>query len=260
MSHNVTTKITELHPDRMLIRGYNLSDLIGQYAFGDVVYLLLAGELPEENQGKMIEAMLISCVDHGVNAPSVNVTRTVASCGVPLSTAVAAGISAVGENHAGAGEALGRIMHEAAAADPEQPAVEIARKIVTETRQLKRRLPGFGHRYYTEADHRAVRLLALSDELGISGKFVALVKAIELELKTQTGKQLPMNVDGAQAAILLDLGLGHDLAKAIFIIGRSAGLCAQAHEQLTTGRPVRFAARVEADYQGPEERSVPKKL
>ncbi len=54
------TTISQVHPDRILVRGYNLAELAGAYSFGDVVYLLMSGELPPNREGALIEAILVT--------------------------------------------------------------------------------------------------------------------------------------------------------------------------------------------------------
>ncbi|HYN87521.1 MAG TPA: citrate/2-methylcitrate synthase, partial [Ardenticatenaceae bacterium] len=179
---SVQTAISQVHPDRILVRGYSLADMAGVYSFGDVIYLLITKELPQGREGQLIEAMLVCCAEHSINAPSTHVARAVANCGVPLQSAVAAGVSAVGENHGGAGEACARILQEAVAADGEAPPETVAAAIVADWRRNGRRLPGFGHRFH-DPDPRAERLLALADEWGLSGPHVALARAIVAELK-----------------------------------------------------------------------------
>ena len=112
MNNQVATHISELTEEGFRIKGYLLEELIGNITFGDLVYLLMTDELPTDHEGQMIEAMLVSCVDHGMNAPSVNATRTVASCGVPVPTAIAAGVSAIGDQHGGAGAACAKLLQD----------------------------------------------------------------------------------------------------------------------------------------------------
>lgn len=60
------TSITQVEPDQLTTRGYSQQDLIGNYSFPEMVYLLLKGEIPSENHKKMLEAVLVSFCDHGV--------------------------------------------------------------------------------------------------------------------------------------------------------------------------------------------------
>jgi len=96
------SKITKVEPNHLVTRGYRQEDLIGNISYPHVVYLLLKGELPSEGHGKMIDAILTACIDHGVTPPSSIASRIVASGGVPLPTAVAAGVLSIGDAHGGA--------------------------------------------------------------------------------------------------------------------------------------------------------------
>lgn len=259
MSDPVRTAISQVYSDRILVRGYNLVEMAGRCSFGDVVYLLLTGELPAGQEGALLEAILILCTEHNLNAPSTHTARAVANCGAPLQAAVAAGINAIGEYHGGAGEACAKILQEAIQAKPTVSVEALAGEIVADFRATEQRIPGFGHRFH-DPDPRAERLLALADEWGLSGGHVALARAIVAELKVASGRSLPLNVDGALAALISDLGIDWRYGKALFIIGRTAGLVTHVHEELTTGKPFKFAARVEAEYIGPAERSLPDTL
>ena len=59
-----------------------------------------------------------------------------------------------------------------------------------------------------------------------SGK-TTFAKELENELKKQSGKNLPVNVDGAIAAVFCAFGWEPRLAKALFITARVPGLCGQ---------------------------------
>jgi citrate synthase len=173
---------------------------------------------------------------------------------VPIQTAVAAGISAIGESHGGAGEACARLLQEALRGEP-KPIDSLAGRIVAEYRERGQRLPGFGHRQHA-VDPRAERLLALADEWELSDGHIALARGIAQELKRGADRPIPLNVDGAMAAIISDLGIDWRHGKTLFIIGRSAGLAAQAGEQIISGKPLQFAAPTTLEYIGPAARDI----
>jgi citrate synthase len=253
-----TTKITKVEPNHLVTRGYKQEDLIGNVPYSHVVYLLLKGELPSEEHGKMMDAILTACIDHGVTPPSSMASRVVASGGVPLPTAVAAGVLSIGDAHGGAiekgakflQEGIIRMKREGKSID------DIAKILVAESREQKKRIFGFGHRVHT-SDPRTKRLFSLADELKIASDHISLSKAIEKELEKQTGNKLPINVDGAIAAISSDMGFDWRLGKAFFLLGRVAGLTAQVYEEQTEQKPMRKMFTVECDYDGPEERDLP---
>lgn len=252
------SKITKVEPNHLVTRGYRQEDLIGNIPYPHVVYLLLKGELPSKEHGKMMDAILTACIDHGVTPPSSMASRVVASGGVPLPTAVAAGILSIGDAHGGAIEkgakflqdGISRMKVEGISID------EMAKLLVKESREKKKRILGFGHRIHT-SDPRTQRLFSLADELNIAGDHIALSKGIESELEAQTGKRLPINVDGAIAAISSDMGFDWRLGKAFFLLGRVAGLTAHVYEEQTEQKPMRQMFTVDCDYDGPEEKDLP---
>lgn len=245
------TGISQAFPDRIEIRGYNIVDLAGQHTFGEMVYLLLQGELPARGEGRLIEAMLVVMAEHSINAPSTHTARTVANCGSPLQTAVAAGISAIGDHHGGAGEACARLLQAAVsqAAEPFEPRA-VAAAIIEQVRQAGQRLPGFGHRIH-DPDPRAVFLVAKARELGLAGRHTEVAEAMVDVWRERTGRSLPLNVDGALGALACDMGLDVTMAKGLFILARTAGLLAHVQEEYETGKPMRFVPRVKVRYTGP---------
>src|SRR5207237_6836580 len=96
------TSLSAVEPNKILIRGYRVEDLMARCSFGDIVYLTFKGELPAGNEGRMIEMIVVSSTDHSFLAPSIDATRFVASGGVPLQAAVAAGVISLGDHHGGA--------------------------------------------------------------------------------------------------------------------------------------------------------------
>ncbi|RLF57725.1 MAG: citryl-CoA lyase [Thermoplasmata archaeon] len=253
------TKITKVEPNHLVTCGYRQEDLIGNISFSHVVYLLLKGELPSEKHGKMTDAILTACIDHGVTPPSAMATRVVASGGVPLPTAVAAGILSIGDAHGGAIEKGAKFMqHGIQRMKREGFTIEkIAKLLVSESREKKQRILGFGHRVHT-SDPRTKRLFQLAEELNIEGNHVLLAKSIEKELEQATGRKLPINVDGAIAAIISDMNFDWKLGKGFFLIGRVAGLTAHSYEEQTKFKPMRKMFTVNHEYDGHDERSVEK--
>lgn len=254
------TKITDTSENTILIQGYRCEDLIGNVGYPSTVYLLLRGELPSENAARMMDAILTSCVDHGPAPPSALAARTAASGGVELPSAIAAGVLAIGDAHGGAIEECARILQdargEASARNRAPTEVQaIAIQVVSDLRDRRERMPGFGHRVHS-SDPRATRLLSLATELGIAADHVAIAHAIEAALEQSLSKHLPMNVDGAIAAVISDMGFDWRLGKAFFVIGRVAGLAAHVHEELTTQKPMRKIATADAVYDGPAERRL----
>jgi citrate synthase len=251
------TKITKVEPNHLITKGYRQEDLIGTIPFSHVVFLLLKGNLPSKEEGIMIDAILTSCIDHGVTPPSSIASRVVASGGVPLPTAVAAGILSIGDAHGGAIEKGAKFLQEVIKRMKEENLdfTQISKIVIDEMKDKKQRIHGFGHRVHS-SDPRTKKLFALADNLGISGEHIKLSKTIESELQYKTGKNLPINVDGAIAAISSDMGFDWRLGKAFFLLGRVAGLVAQVYEEQTQEKPMRRMFSIDCEYTGPKEREI----
>src|SRR4051812_1882234 len=106
------TSLSAVEPNKILIRGYRVQDLMANCSFGDIIYLTYKGELPGGNEGRMIEMIMVSSTDHSFFAPSIDATRFVASGGVPLQASVAAGIISLGDHHGGAIEQCARLLQD----------------------------------------------------------------------------------------------------------------------------------------------------
>jgi citrate synthase len=184
-------------------------------------------------------------------------SRVVASGGVPLPTAVAAGVLSIGDAHGGAIEKGAKLFQESITKmkDEGKTVEEMAKLVVTEAKEQKKRILGFGHRVHT-SDPRTKRLYSLAKELNIAGDHMALSKAIEVELEKSIGKKLPINVDGAIAAIISDMGFDWRLGKGFFLLGRVAGLTAHVYEEQTREKPMRKMFSVGCEYDGPEEKDL----
>jgi citrate synthase len=251
------TAITKIEPNRVAVRGYPIDQLMGRISFGEMVYLVLKGELPTPEIGKLMDAILVSSVDHGATPPSALAARTVASGGAPLTTAIAGGIMTINRHHGGAIEGCMRVLNELVAYKQEKglDAQTAASEKMAEFRAKKMRVPGYGHRVHT-ADPRTTRLFALAEETGIAGEYVEMGHALRQAMKDTLGRDLPMNVDGGIAAVLCELGFPPELGNGFFAISRTVGLTAQVHEETTRERPMRKISPTAQEYDGPPDREL----
>ena len=241
------TGISSISPGEIRVRGYNIVELMGRKSFAEVAYLVLKGKLPTESEGRMMDAILTSSVDHGVTPPSSLAARTVISGGNPLNAAVAGGILTIGDVHGGAIEQCARILQEWA--QKEGDPSKIAEELLADLKAKNRRMPGFGHRLH-KTDPRTVRLFEMAEKLKFLGRHQMLARAVEKLFKEQ-GKPLPINVDGAIGAIISDMGFDWKLGKGFFIISRTVGLIAQAYEEWTREKPMRNLGISNYFYDGP---------
>src|SRR5262245_55733490 len=254
------TALTSIAPNAILIRGYPVDEMMGRLSFADAVYLLLMGELPPPAHGRKLNSVLVAAVDHGLTPPSTPAPSNRATTGAPLKDVLAGGILAVGPHHGGDIESCMRYLDRGLSMMRAGETLEqAAEKLVEDCLRVSHTPPGFGHRFHTR-DPRATRLFQLAMELELEGEHVHLIRAIERVLTRREqagGAHMPVNVDGAIAAISADLGFAHELGNAIFLISRLPGLIAHAHEERSRNAPMRQIDPKDHDYDGSAERRLP---
>jgi len=253
-----TTAVTQIKPNEVRVRGYDIADLMGRVSFGQAVYLILRGEFPTPEIGRLMDAMLVASIDHGATPPSALAARTVASTGATLSASVAAGIMSINQHHGGAIADAAIIMKRVIElAESQKITFDVAAQtILDEEKAAGRRVPGFGHRYHTN-DPRTSRLFALAKEAGVDGPYFEAARAIERRFAV-SGKRLPMNVDGALGAILSQLGFPAEggIMNGLFMIARMPGLVAHVMEEKARMSPMRRIDPVAHSYDGPPPRTL----
>jgi len=250
------TAITRVEPNKVAVRGYNIAELMGRVSFGAAVYLTLTGELPSPAVARLMDAILVSSIDHGATPPSALAARSVASTGATLSASVAAGIMSINRHHGGAIEdcarQLGAIAERATRESISMD--EAAARTLAAMREAGERMAGFGHRLHTK-DPRTARLFELAREAGVDGVHMQAARAVEKAF-ADAKKSLPINVDGAIGAILADLGMNPAAFNGIFMIARTPGLIAHVIEEQTREKPMRRIDPVNHGYDGPPARRV----
>ncbi|MBI2406005.1 MAG: citryl-CoA lyase [Candidatus Harrisonbacteria bacterium] len=236
------TSISVHKNGELYIRGYKLTELIATKTFPEVVFLLLAGKMPTGPEAELLGAMLVAACEHGVEAPSTFVARTTASTGASFTAALAGGILTIGKYHGGAIEALAELLQSG----------KNAATIVAELSAKGERLPGYGHKVYKDADPRTTALFERAKALGLLGKYAALAEELRQELQKKSGKLLPLNIDGAFAVLLSELGIQARMGNGLFVLARLPGLIAHVGEELEREKPYRRLEEGEVEYDGPE--------
>jgi len=253
------TALSDVTSKPETVAGYELQELIRNLDFGASLFVLYQQRVPTRAQAKLLNAVMVSVIEHGIVAPSV-VTRVVAASGVPLQASVAAGILTIGDVHGGAGEELARELYKWV---EEAEAVGIsmkekARSILAAALEAGQRIDGFGHPLHRTGDIRVDTLRAMAGELSLAGSHLELMLALETAIEDAKGKPIPLNIDGVIAAILCDLGFDWRLARAFIFVPRAAGIAAHAVEEMKRERSWRIVATPdEVVYDGPAHRPFP---
>ena len=245
------------------MRGYPLDEMMGRLTFGEAIYLLLMGEVPSPAIGSLMEAMLVSFIDHGATPPSTLAARNTATTGAPLRACVAAGVLGFGRYHGGdiescmhfldAGLELvrngaslprgrrGRSSSDACRATKRSPA-----SATGSTRAIRARRGCFRWRSSSRS----------------KGEHVQMIRAVEMVLAERARRPatpLPVNIDGAIAAVCGDLGIPPTVANALFIISRvpgHRGAGARGDRALHADAPDRPEG---PPYDGPSQRRLPER-
>jgi citrate synthase len=249
------TAIVNSSDGEIRLRGYDVTSLMKGRTFTDTIFLLHTSRLPTAHERALLDAILTGVADHGAGAPSCATARLALSGNrQSLSAAVAAGILAVGDDHGGAGmgcmEMIAAGLERARAQGLSLE--ESAQRTVAEARAEKKRLAGFGHRVHT-VDPRTSILFDMAREGGVAGDGIAFTEALEQAIAQQI-KRLPINIDGALAAVLHDMGFPPPFGRLVFIIGRVAGLTAEVFEELSREKAMRI--KIPVQYDGEPARPI----
>jgi citrate synthase len=249
------TAIVDAGPTHLRVRGHDVLALMQQSTFTDLIFLLHHDRLPSAGERRLLDAILIAVADHGAGAPSCAAARLAASGNrQSLSAAIAAGVLTIGDEHGGAGSGCMELI-AAGLENARRDGLsfeDVAGRLVDEARRDGKRLPGFGHRVHATIDPRVNVLFGLAEEVALAGDGIRFARAVEAAIRERF-KPIPLNIDGALAAILVDIGLPSMVGKLIFIVGRVAGLSAEVLEEHTREKPMRIKIPVAYDGVPPRE-------
>jgi len=209
-----TSEISGSNAETIVVRGRDLvRELIGRISFTDHVWLLITGSLPSEAQRRMLDATLVAIAEHGL-VPSVVAARmTLAASPEAMQGAVAAGLLGCGSVILGSSQAAGEFLHDIVIGSPTSDFENAARKGVSECRDARRAIPGYGHPLHKDGDPRAQRLFELARDLDLFGAHCV------------------MNISAAIPAVLLDAGYTILAVKGVPLLARTASLVAHLLEE-----------------------------
>ena len=223
-----TTSISTFDEKGSTIRGKNLvDDLIGEVTFTNMIYFYILGRTPTPAQTKILDAVLVTLVDHGMLGAlsSRLVYRSSPDC---IQGAVAAGMLGVGSQFGGVMEQVGRHLEELiAATDPDAK----AREIVTAYRTTKRPLPGFGHIDFRPDDPRTPKLLKVAEAAGVPGKHIAALRTLARAVDAVIGRHVTINATAGMAALLGEIGVPWKIMRGFALISRAPGLVGHIYEE-----------------------------
>lgn len=228
------------------ILGQNLTSVATSHSFAWIIGSLWLGrELKSKKTEAVIDQALRLLVDHGPYVSGAVNTMISARAGKDLVSSLVSGLLTIGPRFGGAVNGAAKIWFDSVGAGILPPV------LVEDFASRKEYIQGIGHKKYRidAPDPRVPILLKLIGDMPHPHLDFAL--AVE---KITTGKKpnLILNVDGALAAILLDLliheeKLSKDEIKtliegeffnAIFVLSRSVGFIGHYLDQKRLGEPL----------------------
>ena len=209
------------------VRGRDLvNELIGELSFTEMLYFLCCGRKPDAAQVKVLDACLVTIMEHGIN-PSTIVARLIADT-VPdePQVAIAAGLLGVGGVFAGTSEQCAAILQELAK-EGEGAVRKTAERLIASGQPI----PGFGHLHHKPDDPRTPRLFAVAEKAGVRQTHMRLLRALGKAIDEVKGRHITINATGAIGALMLDIDVPVAAIRCFSVVARSAGLTAHLLEE-----------------------------
>jgi citrate synthase len=210
---------------------------------------MLRGELPSEEDARVLDAISILHADHEMNA-STFAARVIAATCTDMHSAIVGAIAALkGPLHGGANEWVMATLKRIGSDDKVDAWVD-------ERLDQGMKIPGFGHAIYKVTDPRAIVLKEIGRKVFERAdpndpNWFGMTERMERRVFERKG--LVPNVDLYSASVLYYLGFPIDLLTALFAANRVVGWAAHVIEQHLNNRIIRPTI----NYTGPAPREFP---
>jgi citrate synthase len=245
-------------PEAIGVHGYDLcNDLMGEINFGDMAFLEVTSRLPNPNESRMFNAVLITLVEHGITPSSLATRMTYTGAPEAMQGAVAAGLLGLGSVFVGSTEGSNKMLFTALSSfkdnniDPTDSQLDkIAAELVASFKNDKKNVPGIGHPIHKPLDPRTVRLFKIAQETGFYGNHIKLMIKIAEVASQSYKKSLPINATGAIGSICCEMGLNWKVSHGLGIMARAVGLVSHILEEAQTPIAVPIWYQVEEEATG----------
>ena len=235
----IKTEIGYCTTERIYVRGHDLAnDLIGKIDFIDMMMLVVLGRVSQGQERDMLNAILVSVMDHGLTPSSLAARLTYLGAPEAQQAAIAAGLLGAGSVFLGAMENTTTMLRALVADLPENPSDTQLQSAAQEWYRERRsaRLPvfGLGHNIHVDGDPRIPALREVSQRCGYYGLHWRALEYLEAASATEGKRRLPMNAAGAIGAMVADMQLPATMARGLALISRCAGLIGHVLEEQTS--------------------------
>jgi len=231
------TSVSDITPEDVYVRGYPIRALMGTLPFSAITYLLIRKRLPTPGEARMMDVILSSILDYGLQKSGTIAARAVVSVNPHMTAGLSAGVLAAGE-YALSPEEAGRFISETYQSWKlsSQPIGEAATRLVADLRASKRRVPGFGHPVFRGVDPRAEKLKLIAMQAGVWGEVTEWYEAVHAAFRTATNKpDLVLNDVGMLAAIMTQMSFTPPEMAGLAVLSTFPGLIAHISEELHSG-------------------------
>ena len=224
-----TTRLCTHDTESITVRGADLVDeLIGEITFTEMTYFAITGRRPTRAQTRVLDAVLVTLMEHGLTPSAIAARMIYASTPETLQAGVSAGLLAVGSVFVGTMEGCAALIERILAASDKEAE---ARAIADEYRSARKPIPGFGHHMHKPDDPRTPKLFAVAHGEGVAGDHIAALRTLSAAVDERFGKHLTINATGAIAALLGEIAVPASVMRGIAVVSRSAGLVAHIAEE-----------------------------
>ena len=241
----IITSIALTEEGKATYVGKNIAYVAEHESIGYVLGLLWFKREFPQNINELFEMVIKLTADHGAAVSGAHATIVTARAGRDLVSGLAAGLLTVGPRFGGAVNESAALFR--AAIDDNITAFDL----VADMRAKGLRIPGIGHRVHSFAnpDPRVSMLIKHVETLDIPHRYLTFAKQVE-SITLLKKDSLILNVDGAIAAILLDVLskylddddvddlIACEALNAFFVLGRSIGLIGHFIDQKRLRQPL----------------------
>jgi len=253
-----TTGVSEITPEGVVIRGYLMQELVGRVPFTAISFLIIRGRLPAPGEARMMDALLCSILDYGLQKSGTLAARAVVSVNPQMTAGLGAAMLAAGP-HALSPEDAGRFIADGFAAwkaSGESMEAHAARLVET-LRVAKQRLPGLGHGVFRGVDPRAEHLKQIAQKEGVWGEVNEWYAAVHRDFRLAAGKpDLVMNDVGMLAGIMVQMGFSPAEMCGLALLSTLPGLIAHISEELQSGIRNRLVPASHVTYVQPHRNAI----
>jgi len=227
-----TTDICGSDLYNIYIRGRNLcTDLIGKVSFTQMLLFHLMGKEPDESQTAVVDAVLVTIMEHGMTPSIIAARQTYFGAPESLQGAVAAGILGVGSRFAGTSGDCATLLQRIIDTEPGKKR-DTALAIAKDYRDAGSFVPGYGHPVHKAGDPRVTRLVEIARSVNVAGDHIDAMYLLQEAISELAGKQIVINASAAMGAVMAEVGIPSEIMRGITIVSRAAGVLGHLLEEM----------------------------